>query len=559
MALFRLPATVFVQVIWMLAAFAAEHTIHPSLDQARLNAFPIFNSIQSAMRQWGSSLDHNGLSFIPAKIPKDGLLYHGTHSSDVKTKGLEWLAFEPEHSEAFAYSWRAQQKAGMLTHEQAVLQGPDDKVWNPSTDQSAIRGYLRTYQATRDLNLLYIDGMSAAKGCWGPMDAQDLVLRLINGTSPCDHHVVHIVAHDMERVGEICDMITPLGYNGLLRMEAGFEIVYCDFDHGGIRLLSHTRRPFWDELTPWYSVTRLVFHMVRAISQHYDGMAEADRVQLDFSRMVSAYFYPVNITNPDDAATTAAVESASARSLPRLVSTTHDERRSIQSRVFEVAAARDSPGIHWQSVTDAIVSRYADRLALLAQMTPAGSESDAQRFVAEILVATNLYVDFQGPLADPSDRDGEAAARTRCEDHYLQKVEPRKSAFTPEDNLIFSAIAQVTARICDTLFHVRSKFLDAQQSQSQDAKKILSRAAADGQKEIQRLVSDLQWTRWEKCGGCALGEICVVPMFPFGSKEDHRRGPHCVNESGMDSGADLEENYWHIDMGEAMGFLAQPL
>ncbi|EAQ83551.1 hypothetical protein CHGG_09955 [Chaetomium globosum CBS 148.51] len=41
----------------------------PSKAAAQRNAFDIFNAIQSAMRQWGSSLNHNGMSLFVVTIP----------------------------------------------------------------------------------------------------------------------------------------------------------------------------------------------------------------------------------------------------------------------------------------------------------------------------------------------------------------------------------------------------------------------------------------------------------------------------------------------------------
>jgi len=49
------------------------------------------------MRQFGSTLQHNGMSFAVVTMPEDTELYHGTFFSD-RVNGTEWLAFEPEHA-----------------------------------------------------------------------------------------------------------------------------------------------------------------------------------------------------------------------------------------------------------------------------------------------------------------------------------------------------------------------------------------------------------------------------------------------------------------------------
>lgn len=53
------------------------------------------------MRQWGSSINHKGMSFFLATVPQGVQLYHGTNRSSAIT-GMEWLAFEQEHAMQFA-------------------------------------------------------------------------------------------------------------------------------------------------------------------------------------------------------------------------------------------------------------------------------------------------------------------------------------------------------------------------------------------------------------------------------------------------------------------------
>ena len=65
------------------------------------NANHVFNAIHSSMRQWGSSLNHNGMSFFLATVSAGTQLYHGTSKAE-EIEGMEWLAFEPEHALMFA-------------------------------------------------------------------------------------------------------------------------------------------------------------------------------------------------------------------------------------------------------------------------------------------------------------------------------------------------------------------------------------------------------------------------------------------------------------------------
>ncbi|KAJ8109866.1 hypothetical protein OPT61_g7148 [Boeremia exigua] len=72
-----------------------------SSDAVLSNANHIFNAIHSSMRQWGGSLNHNGMTMFLATVPEGTQLYHGTSSPDF-VKGMQWLAFEPEHALIFA-------------------------------------------------------------------------------------------------------------------------------------------------------------------------------------------------------------------------------------------------------------------------------------------------------------------------------------------------------------------------------------------------------------------------------------------------------------------------
>lgn len=58
------------------------------------------------MKQFGSVFHHNGMSFMLATVPEDVEFYHGSGSPD-PVKGMQWLAFEPEHAMAFARPRRA--------------------------------------------------------------------------------------------------------------------------------------------------------------------------------------------------------------------------------------------------------------------------------------------------------------------------------------------------------------------------------------------------------------------------------------------------------------------
>jgi hypothetical protein len=174
----------------------------PVLHAARRNAFRIFNTDHSAMRQWGSS---NGLSFFLTTIPEGNLFYHGSISPGLPDR-FEWLAFEIEHASAFGQSvdsssddrddspdfWTSQLSNSetreaptfhMDLSQVAVSSNNQDRPdLNSGEDKAKLkpplylppppsRGYFQTYRGERPLKLVYIDGMAAPKTMHGTLDS----------------------------------------------------------------------------------------------------------------------------------------------------------------------------------------------------------------------------------------------------------------------------------------------------------------------------------------------------------------------------------------------------
>ncbi|KXH31287.1 hypothetical protein CSAL01_12385 [Colletotrichum salicis] len=285
----------------------------PSADQARENAVHIFNAVHSAMRQWGSSFHHNGLGLIPATVPKGTLMYHGTRANSTPDS-FEWLAFEMEHSEGFARSSRGGRGSppprppgkgkgpggplpgsdgggrppkGPHDSEPILMMGregsqrpigadddddddDDDRKKPPPRgpggpgggDGKPVRGYFHTYRAKRDLKLLYLDGMAAGKTGMGTLDTQDFLLRGLEEAPGFG---------EWDRAADVCEVVKAWGLDGVIRMEIGFEAIYCDF-HDGLVLESVLRRPWSD--VPEAGVGIDMFEWARAVGQRHGDRIE---------------------------------------------------------------------------------------------------------------------------------------------------------------------------------------------------------------------------------------------------------------------------------------------
>jgi hypothetical protein len=498
-----------------------------SVEHARANAPQVFNALHSSMRQWGSSLKHNGMSFFPATVPEGTLLYHGTHKKEPVT-GMEWLAFEIEHAEAFARprrSWPPPYKGpgkgpggppggppGGHPPERPPYpsgsngRGPgfgprgklDKDFNNDSEDKNdALHGYLHQYRASRPLSkLLYIDGTSAGKTNMGTLDTTDWIIRNLSSASTLPYN-------DYARAVDLCKIGKSWGIEGFIRMEAGFEIIFCNFTDG-LEFLSATQGP---EVRRIDDISR--FEYIRAVSHRYHGIV-GGRSEIDYSSMVSAFFYPVNLTNPNPARS----------ELPRTVDPADKEQLlRIRSDVLSLFHRDEKhEKIDWQGVVDMIVTRYSDRLQfMLANST---SEYDV---LSELVALLNVFTDYSH-IDIPSSIE-------KCTTHYLKPVFPK----TESDHLIHAAIFSVSHRMCSTLYEVRQVLEDANE-------KGVSKEA-EAKQMIKGLVEYLDWSTWLECGKCAYDEVCYVAMWPFGSPVDHT-SPGCVKRED----AQNRHGYW--DFGD---------
>ncbi|PHH55089.1 hypothetical protein CFIMG_002740RA [Ceratocystis fimbriata CBS 114723] len=548
-----------------------------SHSHAEANAFGIFNTVLAGMRQWDSSVHHNGMAFVPAQVPEGTLLYHGGISAEVPDT-LEWLAFEIEHAQNFARSFRGDWKprfpppgtkpgkkppAGPGVGPIKPPHSGAPKGGHRPDDTTGHRGYLHTYRATRPLKMLYLDGMAAAKAMFGPLDQQDLIL----ATKPIEPGY----SSEFERATQICDLFSPIGVDGIIRMEAGFEIIHCNFS-SGLEQLSATRQPYPDT-EPWFGPVS-TFQWLRAVARRYDGIG-AHRVQLSWSGAVAGWWYPFNTSSLDPA----------FASLPRFEQASPKMRAAIRADVVQ-AMSQDWPpaaSVDWQGVVDMVAGRFSRRLEALA-----AADADPQLFVTQVMETAAPY--FNTPLQDDekkgqaenelSKSSPEETAVDRCVDSFFYPVVPLIPKFTTADNLIYVALTNVTREICTAMFDARSILLTAApktaahldqrpppggrpEDEKPPLNHVLIPAVPKAQPIIQALVKKLDWAEWKRCYGCKYNEECFIAMFPFGTPEDHFR-PQCFNDTAMHEHAMLSmgNSYWrtgmkdrqetHLDVSEEM-------
>lgn len=504
-------------IIWIFSLLSLTATASGAMTHP--NANHVFNTIHSSMRQWGSSVHHNGMSFFLATVPEGTQFYHGT-PNPYPVSGIEWLAFEPEHAMGFARPHGMDHKPGKPGSEgkKSKSRGGQDSLQHPikvaAGDSPVNAGYLHTYTAAKDLRLLYLDGMAAGKSEIGTLDAQDRIL--LNDT---------LVEHDEKERAEVaCGMADGEWegrIDGFLRMEAGFEIILCHFERDlqVVRITqAKERKPRNDKRHPHEDSRShkeggpggpggpgggggrggggLGYSWVKAVAARYHDIG-GHRVSLDFDNFVTAYTYDLDLFAHDP-------------KRPRLTHLSTEELEPIRQDLKSLVTTRGTPdqsSFNWQAVADMIVTRYSDELQNMA--------NDSLSLPSEIRQRAERML---GAFIDYSNPDDTEATADRCADQFIPRHAPRSG-------LAFQAIRSISKTIC-------SAFTAALVTENADVTKA----------SVRDLIKYLSWSSWKECRGCAYDELCIIPMWPMGTVEDYDH-PSCSN---TDKGPpeDRSDSYW---------------
>ncbi|TQV95191.1 hypothetical protein IF1G_06178 [Cordyceps javanica] len=469
-------------------------------------------------------MNHNGFSFFPAIIPAGTVMYHGSLTKE-PPKSFEWLAFEIEHAEGFALDVDFP-----VTVDETEIGTKTARMKSTSSTQKILNrsaqdgggawrhppGYVQSHQATKDLHVLYIDGMSAGKTDLGTMDAELYVLY----GKPNEN----FEDGEYTRAKVLCAMITKWGYDGFVRMEIGFEYVHCDFSKD-LALISSLALYNHDGVV---SDSSMVFYQwARAVAEDYDGVG-TERLRIDYSSMISGLFYPLNITTIDPA----------RPDLMRLATAGMDDCQKLKPEVELMARLPRRFTVNWQAVTDTIVRRYANRLAFMST-----DDISEAYLIDEFETASRTYMNAPEPKDSKAPLSPELLeeAISSCVAQPLLPATFRKSQWSREDELIAVALEVVTKDICSVILQSYNALRaainkDVSEGMSASASHA-SRVAKRAHREVKELVSTLDWSQWKQVRRCPPGEMMFTIMWPLGNTEDYFH-PGCVPISEIDMNRD---------------------
>ncbi|OLN86806.1 hypothetical protein CCHL11_07833 [Colletotrichum chlorophyti] len=173
----------------------------------------LFSSTYGLMQQWSNTVFPNGYTMAAVEVPAYTLLYHG-RTDEEGPPSPEWLAFDIEMAYGIMGSTR--------------------------------RSFMFSYQTTRRVKALYFDGESAALMGLGQLDSQMLHLYgNVTGPGGEGGGPWRGLQPEYERAMGLCDWLLEKGLRGrgwgiegVVRMNTGFEMIWCDFGGGSLRLVS---------------------------------------------------------------------------------------------------------------------------------------------------------------------------------------------------------------------------------------------------------------------------------------------------------------------------------
>lgn len=522
------------------------------------NANHIFNAIHDSMRQWDSSVLHNGMSVFLAYVPEDTQLYHGTSTPD-RVNGTEWLAFEPEHALVFARPrrgpppgrdrpLRSYPSGHGECHPPCSVKddsdqsphsalGPSKQDANPPKvshaelrqDQSPLshtlmqrgrartnydqallsqqadrHGYLHTYRTKHSLRLLYLDGQSAAKSSIGTLDLQDMVL--LHDNPPPKHNDREASSSGKPATGQMEGRIGgPMGE--VWRAE---HLCTMAENRWAGKIDGFLRMELGFEIILCTFKDHLkVDRITEVTAADHGGHPGSGSGSIDYYKAVASRFDGIG----GDRVTLNYENFVNLFAFPDAVYFDEHERprvnnatavlKPVQNAIDEMILGLDKHRrVNWQTIADMVIARYGDRLESLAS----GSLDSISAFRGEIDQAMQPFVDHGSRNA--------SAEILRCATQYL----PRHSNV---NTLAVNAIFQVTTTLCSSLA------IAAQHDVLEDAVRT-----------IRSLKSWLNWPSFKRCRGCSYDEVCFVPIWPLGGVED-MKNPRCISDL-----ADTSRGYW---------------
>ncbi|KZT56785.1 hypothetical protein CALCODRAFT_435231, partial [Calocera cornea HHB12733] len=442
-----------------------------------------------------------GHTIVPATVPAGTLMYHGTNGEwgPDPPEGSEWLTLDEDHALYF----------------------------------SSQDGRLFTYTATRDLRLLYFDGVSAAVMPTGTQDTQDVI---IYGNVSEFHWSPFI------RICQLCDWAKKHNVDGFVRMEFDFEIMYCEFSDG-LELVSNLDVVSCASDPPpgWVGSQRPPFLLAyeTLASGNWHNAAPIPGVQVDYAGLISFY-------DPRYESLVPLRREAGGRTQHRLLNISASDVKLFYDDLDDVLTR--APGtrstLDWRGLMRHIVAQFSDRLQYLQHLlhardgpsTPIETEPhdptsliyDIRQQVLTMLAPYISRGSFAALPGGALDDAWFAQTLRRCSASHTAHITTAR--LTPQERVLQSAVEETMHEICRTLLVIWRTAYTAEAVTSSDQQVRLIR---EWKSEMDRLVAWLDWAVWQSCHpACGDDYVCSLPQWPFdgiSNGTESETAPRCIS------------------------------
>lgn len=328
---------------------------------------------------------------------------------------------------------------------------------------------LHVHGTTRPLTVIYFDGQSAALTAAGTLDTQ---IVLLQGRVP-HYPSYQLVYNEDQRALDLCNLVIELGIDGVVRMDAGFEVLVCDPSASQVRELFVTNItvPGSQDIGKNHSLpqdpnrqppkgygnvfsNQGSFEWLRSATWHYDT-AEW-RVKPDLCRMIS--FYDPALTSLLDshhgviAGNVSFMNGWGLRRGHRLFSIDTNDVQLVRTWLRDFPSKPDlCSGIDWVAIVSTIRAQHGSRAReLMATFNWKVRTGDqARAIVTKIHELTHaILVSYLQYRPDPDSPQGpRELALDRCKSVYTALADPEKLARS--ELLIYHSINAVMEKLCD--------------------------------------------------------------------------------------------------------------
>lgn len=488
-------------------AFGAQHPLSTTTTTTSdLNLSFVFTSLHGLLRQIPNTFSPNGFSIVPATIPAYTNLYHARKDSGDIPK-IEWVAFDAEMS-------------------YGIMGGRGRETW------------LHTYVTTRDVKVLVLDGMSAALGRDGSLDSQKVFLygEVKNDTRWGEPGGP--LGDEYQRAKDLCAWAASLGggeIEGFVRMNTGFEAVWCDFETSpswelvsklNVTAPAHDEAKTHDEGPPGYRPpgfgtyppsgsmpwsNMAGWEWIRSATWHY-SLSPESRLIPDLCSFFT--FYSPSFASFPNSLTTRKNDTH------RLTGVSKSDAEAFRYLIGQkLLTNQPCSGLDWRRVAQDIMDRYGGRIK---EMELTLSSNATTNTTQKIKKAGDLAFSGVMPFVEDSKRGG---ADDRCIRAYTVLIP--ESVLSTQELLLRDSVEAVLGKICGVFLDVYFEYLTRPGEE----------AVVKWRRQTAELVAWLDWSMWRKCErGCRWDEVCAISLWPIlgffdGIEWDQ---PRCVNSSAIE-------------------------